>query len=244
MTETSFGVSVSGFLPDPVRALVLTGGMHHDSERRQAALLDDLGAAGVVSVVADDPAVLATLDHDLLVVNALWWTMSADRYEPMRGEWARTLGPDARAALRSHVDAGRPILALHAAVICFDDWPAWGELLGGSWNWDRSSHPPLSTDPVRVTVDPTHALAAGSGDFDVVDEVYGFLDHSPDIVVAARSAHGGVSHPVAWTRTLGSGTLIAVDVLGHDHRSWSVPAHRRLLRNAIAWLLEGLGADG
>lgn len=220
------------------RALVLAGGLNHGYAQACESVVELIENAGVACQVIEEPAEVSRLDHDLFVVGALWFTMSLDRYEAVRDEWARTLPDPARDAIEAHVAAGRPILGLHTASICFDDWPRWGELLGGAWNWDRSCHPPLSDDPVTVTVtDPDHPLTEGVGDFDIVDEVYGFLDLQPDVVALMTSPHSGADHPLLWARTLPSGSRVVYDALGHDRRSVGHPTHREILRRSVDWVM-------
>ena len=231
-------VDIAGFLAPP-RALVLSGGIGHDFEQGCAELARLLDESGVEVDLIEDPAALSMLDHDVLVVDALWWTMQASRYEAVRSEWARSIDHVARSAVERHVDGGGAILALHTAVICFDDWPQWGEFIGARWDWDRSSHPPIDERPVTVAVHPArHRIVDGLADFEVVDEVYGFLDLADDLVPLATSAHGGVGHPLVWTRGLPSGSRVVVDLLGHDMRSMTHPVHRELLTRSIDWLVE------
>jgi type 1 glutamine amidotransferase len=219
-------------------ALVLAGGLNHGYEQACASVVELIEASGIGCEVVEEPAEVSRLDHDLFVVGALWFTMSLDRYDAVRDEWARTLPDRARAAIEAHVAAGRPILGLHTASICFDDWPRWGELLGGAWNWDRSCHPPLSEDPVQVTVAPTgHPLTEGLDDFEIVDEVYGFLDLQPDVVALMTSPHSGADHPLLWARTLPTGSRVVYDALGHDRRSVEHPTHREILRRSVDWLV-------
>lgn len=223
------------------RALVLVGGINHGREQAADHVIALLANAGYRCEVVEDPAALAGLDHDLLTVAALWWRMLPERYEAVRDEWARELPEPARKAIERHVGLGRPLLGCHTASISFDDWPRWGEILGGSWNWDRSSHPPLDSDnPVHVSIRSASELTRGLDDFDVIDEVYGFLDLAPDIEVLATSPHGGVDHPVWWTHTLPSGSRVVYVALGHDERSVGHLAHEEMLRRSVAWLGEEL----
>src|SRR5207247_2572686 len=125
------------------------------------------------------------------------------------------------------------ILALHGASISFDDWPEWRELIGGVWRWDRSSHPPLGIATIAVR-DRAHPLVAGIEDFEIVDEIYGFLDYEPDVEPLMTSAHGGTDHPLLWVREVGSGRVV-YDALGHDERSFATPEHREVIRRAALW---------
>jgi type 1 glutamine amidotransferase len=222
--------------------LVLTGGSGHDFEASTSALVDILDASGIASTVVEDPdlALAALADQpeawDLVTVNALRWQMGLPRYAHLRDQWEFTLADEQAAALAHHVRSGGGLLACHTAAICFDAEPRWRDLLGGAWDWERSSHPPPG--PVLVTPTPAahdHPLTEGIGAFTVDDEVYGFLDLEPDIVPLLTSPHDGVDHPVLWARHVGQGKVVT-DLLGHDAESVNHPDHAEILRRAGFWL--------
>ena len=228
------------------RAVIVSGGVAHDFPATSAELVGVLAEAGLRATVEEDvEAVLTGLDagadRPLVVVNLLRWTMQVERYAHLRDEWSISLSADARAGLLGHVRSGGGLLAMHGASICFDDWPEWRDLLGGVWRWDRSSHPPLA-GPVPVTVaTDRHPIVAGVGDFEIVDEVYGFLDRTDDVVGLLSSPHGGTDHPLLWARTVDSGRVV-YDALGHHVPSYAVPEHRRIVRRAARWAA-GLPVD-
>ena len=231
-------ISVEAFLAPPT-ALVLSGGFGHPFGVTTNAILGSLGGAVDVDIIYE-PDQLEDLDHDLLVVNALWWTMGDDRYAGRRAEWARSPSDLARLAVERHIQDGGAVVAFHSAVICFDDWPGWRSFLGGAWDWDRSSHPPLDeTVPVEIEVVGDHGIVSGLDDFGVIDEVYGWLDLSADVEPLAISRHGGTAHPVIWVRELDSGSRIVCDALGHDLRSVAEPTHREIIRRSFEWALGG-----
>lgn len=224
------------------RAVVLTGGVAHDFPSTTAALVEVLAEAGFVSTVNDDPdAALISLrdiarpsEGPLVVMNMLRWTMQEGRHAHQRAEWSLALSERARQALTRHVHEGGGLLAMHGASICFDDWPGWKDLLGGVWAWGHSSHPRLD-HPIRVTVaSGTHPIVEGCGDFDIVDEAYGFLSRTDDVVGLLHSPHGGEDHPLLWARQVGSGRVV-YDALGHDTRSYDVREHRLIVRRAALW---------
>ena len=129
---------------------------------------------------------------------------------------------------------------MHGASICFDDWPGWRDVLGGVWDWERSSHPPIGDAPVRVSMTGVaHPIVDGLRDFDVVDEVYGFLDTVPDVKGLATSTHSGAAHPLVWAREVEGGRVV-YDALGHDERSYEVPEHRALIQRAARWAVGAL----
>jgi uncharacterized protein len=219
-----------------VRTLLLSGGVGHPFDQTSSALAELLGEVGVAAEVTDDiEGGLAELDHyDLLTVNALRWRMLAERYAHLREEWSMTLSAEGRASIEQHLAQGRGVLAIHTAAICFDDWPGWGRIVGGAWDWDRSSHPPLGPARVRVSAHG-HPLTSGIDDFDILDEVYGFMALEDDVQPLLTSAHGGADHPLLWARTH-RGARVAYDALGHDMRSYEHPTHRLIVRRLGRWI--------
>jgi len=238
-------------------ALILSGGVSHPFAETTDAIVQILLAVGADVDVIFEPEDLVDLDHDLLVVNALWWQMLGDNYDDGREEFGRSISQPARVAVEAHVEAGGSILAMHTASICFDDWPEWGDIVGARWVWGRSMHPVLDPEhTVEIKVDDRHEITDGLADFNVIDEVYGFMDIAPDAQVLATSSHGGVAHPMLLAHQFGRSAVV-YDALGHDLRSVNHPVHHRILVRSIGWLLshttpdlvrtmeaEGLDLDG
>ena len=162
--------------------------------------------------------------------------MGDERYAAHRDAWTFSLSAGARRTLGEFVAQGGSLLAMHTAAICFDDWPAWREIVGGAWDWQRSSHPPLGPMTVHVC-GGDHPIVAGLADFEIVDECYGFLDRMPDVISLMTSSHGGADHPLIWARRFGRGRVV-YDALGHDARSYANPTHAEILRRAARWLTE------
>lgn len=210
------------------RSLVLSGGPGHPASASAPALTQVLGPdTEFTDDVAGGLAALDPTRHDLLVVNALAFQMLDDRYDDeARQAHAFRLDAAGRGAIEEWIGAGQPLLALHTAVISFDDWPRWRSIVGAGWDWSRSWHPPIGT----LTVDVS---APELPSFTVVDERYTDLVMADDIDVLATVD----DVPVAWRRTEGV-ARIACSTLGHDERSLDDPSHRRLLRSMTTWLLE------
>jgi type 1 glutamine amidotransferase len=227
--------------------LILSGGPgHHPYSTTSARLAWYLSLEGFTSDVTEDIEAgltrLADGCYGLLTVNALRWRMDESQYAAEKDRWAFSLSPEGRAAILAHVERGGPVLAVHTAPICFDDWPEWGDIVGAQWVWGTSNHPPLGLTQVRVN-SGVHEIVDGAGDFEVVDEVYSHLDVRPDVKPLATGHHDGIDHPLLWARQVvspsgeGAGARVVYDALGHDERSLDHPVHRAIIRRAARWLL-------
>lgn len=223
------------------RVLLLTGGSPHahDFPAIGASLGTVLSAAGhdVVRVGHPDEAAdrLVGGQHDVLVVHGLWWRMLDDVYEPWR-EFAYSTPPSTRETIEGFVRGGGGLLALHTAPICFDDWPGWGDIVGGSWHWGISSHPPVGPVSARIVSD--HPVVAGlSSTIELVDEVYGDLDvrDGTETLALAKRSDGDAGQPVVWTYRCGDGRVV-FDGFGHDDTSIADADHARLIRQAVDWV--------
>jgi uncharacterized protein len=222
---------------EAVKAVALVGGWAHPGAVTGPALSAALDSLDVETVVVESFDAATERLHtgvDLLVVHACRFQMTDARYsDEQRRQFASTTPPNFREAVTRHLAAGRSILGLHTAALCFDDWPDWHALLGAHWDWQRSNHPP----PASFTVDAVADSMTGElGSFEVFDELYRFVEASnSSSVVASATDTDGVTHPVAWTTQLDAGRT-AFSSLGHDDTSLANPNHRRLLKCLIAWL--------
>ena len=238
------------------RVLIASGGptYAHDHGATAVTITSLLSAAGHDVMTTSShfrqlPDALRAYDPDVIVMHALWWRMLADRYADIRDEWAYEITPSVRKALEEFVQNGGALVALHTATICFDDWPGWGEIVGGQWNWDRSFHPLLG--PVRVELGGVavgdgnggHEITAGLHTYETVDEVYAHLDLQPGIVPLAYGVHpDGSQHPVLWARNFGSGR-VAHFGLGHDSAALTNETTAEILRRCVTWAVRSSEAS-
>ena len=222
-----------------IDALILSGGVSHDFDDSSLALHELLAGAGIAAEIETD--LDAAIDRlpsvGTLVFNTLRWSMrNAPRYEAMRHRWGYDVGAHLRDGIAAHLARGRGIVALHAASICFDDWPEWGDIVGARWVWDQSSHGPPG--PAHVDFSGTHPIINGlPASFDIVDEIYTKLDVTTTASPLAWAQVAGQvdRHPVLWARETGGGRVI-YDALGHDRRSILDPVHRELILRSMRWV--------
>ena len=224
-----------------VRALMMTGGApSHDFKSTAPVLAKVLNDAGIVTETEwDFDAAARKLDaggYDLLVVHALRWRMHGEKYEADRPAYQYTPPEAVKSAIANHVARGGGLFALHTAMICFDDWPEWLNILGGGWVWGQSFHPPYGTVQAAIT-DVAHPITAGlPKTFTINDEVYSKLAFTPDAtpLMMLQAPDGSAPQSGAWARQVGKGR-VAFECLGHDIESIEHPVHKRLLLRCALW---------
>ena len=227
------------------RVVLLAGGSphSHDFGTSGAALRDVLGEDGheVQWVRHPDDLVdaLANDTVDALVVAALWWQMLGEAYAPWRDEFSFTTTTAVRELIDTFVANGGGLLAVHTAPVCFDDWPEWGDIVGGAWQWDISWHPPQGE--VHADIIAAHPVVEGlPAQIELVDEVYGGLrlaDTITPLAVATRGADDE-PQPVVWAHHYGEGRVV-YDGFGHDAASMANPHNATILRQGLRWVTEG-----
>ncbi|GAA1725101.1 ThuA domain-containing protein [Microbacterium paludicola] len=162
---------------------------------------------------------------DLLVVNA---------GDPWRDGGSVGAPAASIVGLDAALDRGIGILALHAALASLRDYPARAAATGGVWLPGVSMHPPISDAEFGWADHPL----AGDEPLVAFDERYAFLQAIGASHVVATHEHDDVIHPVVWTREHLRGetvSRVAVDLLGHDARSYDSPSHRALIARLAGW---------
>lgn len=224
------------------RMVIYSDGYNHpfaESTAALAAIAAKVGVATRVTGSLSEALGLVVPGEGVLAVNALRWSMTQyERYAADRPAWAGAIAPEEMAALIRHVEAGGGLFACHTAMICWDLEPRWPALLGGGWDWKRSSHPPFG--PFEVELTPAGCVVSGGESvFTVHDEAYHALDPAPDCEVLATADLGAVTgtgpQPLIWRRRVGQGR-VAVNALGHDGVSLEVPGHAAIVAGLLAWL--------
>ena len=197
----------------------------HPLTETSAALARVLEADGWTTRVSlDVDAALQQLSGvDLLVVNAA---------DPWRnGETGFGAPEAAQAGLAGAIDRGIGILCMHSAVTSLRDYAPWAAAVGAVWLPTISGHPPIG--PATITPRQSE-LTAGLEPFELVDERYLDLQFIGEHTPVADNDADGRRYPVAWVRTHGP-ARVAVDLLGHDPRSYEAVGHVELIQRLARW---------
>ena len=218
--------------------VIYSDGYRHpfaESSAALASIAQGIGLHTTITLSISEALTLASAHRSILAVNALRWSMTqAERHAAGRAEWSALLDDADMARIAGHVTGGGSLLAMHTAVICWDNQPGWIDLLGGGWDWAHSFHPPLGTVSAELTAAGA-AISAGERRFTLTDEVYHDMGLASDCEVLAAADAGNGPVPVVWRRMRGTGK-VAVDTLGHDGASLQHPAHAAILAGLLDWL--------
>lgn len=167
----------------------------------------------------------------------------------------RALGADELAAVRGHVEAGRPLVGIRTASHAFsprnedaragDSWPEFdGSVLGGNYQGHHGVGPAVKlrvapgaeTHPILLGV-PAHSFASQGS-------LYRVSPLRPGAVpLLLGEIPGKPPEPVAWTHTALAGRgRVFYTSLGHPD-DFAQPAFRRLLANGMLWALDRPTSD-
>ena len=224
------------------RNLILSGGAVHDYEQTSTVLADLLSSAQIESEVCVDFGVLdegPLMEFDMVTLNCARWTCSQPEVSPdWREDGLLELSEAARGNLVAFLSQGRGLLALHAATLCFDDWPEYSEILGARWEWGQSGHAPFGRHPMRVKTG-AHPITRGIHDFIIDDELYSDPRLQDSVFPLIEADWDGRRHPILWTRGY-EGGRVCYNALGHGPEAFSHPVNRTLLQRCAHWALRQL----
>jgi type 1 glutamine amidotransferase len=216
-----------------IRTLILSGGVAHDYGATTPMLASILREDGVIIETTDrlsDLAAPALHTFDALALNCVRWSK----------EWAP--GPDGpyrfdEAQRRNILDflaRGKGLVALHAASICFDDWPEYRNILGGCWEWNVAGHAPYQPGWAMHIVDPTHPITGGLEDFTLHDELYHSLTITRPVHPLLTTLWDGRLQPMAWVCSY-HGARVHYNALGHGTETFSSEPFRKMLKQGVRW---------
>jgi type 1 glutamine amidotransferase len=216
-----------------VKALVLSGGVAHPYDITSEQLREILSRAGFRSSISSDPDILgssSTEEFDLLVLNCVRWT--CDQTPQWADEWRYIMPQENREGMLRHMENGGGLLALHAATICFDDWPEFRNIIGAWWEWGLSGHAPYGLHEMRVR--QTHPIVEGIPDFAIMDELYTDPQLVEPIDPLITAVWEDREHPMLWTKSYAGGR-VCYCALGHDEESFDNEWFRRIIYRASIW---------
>lgn len=222
-----------------LNALVLSGGVAHPYAETSQQLKKILEQVGIQSFITEDLDIFASPkmeDFDIVVLNCVWWT--GDQTPNWHDEWGREFPEASRVGLLNHLRSGKGLLALHAATICFDDWPEYRNILGAWWEWGISGHAPYQEHHMQLRA-YQNPIIVGLADFDIVDELYTYPQITDTIDPLIVAEWDNEEHPMLWVRYYEK-ARVCYCALGHGVETFENETFQKLLQRSALWVAREL----
>ncbi|MCE7056793.1 ThuA domain-containing protein [Algoriphagus sp. AGSA1] len=203
---------------DPRRIEILVLGHdseHHNSEKLMMYLPTPLFQKGINLTYTSDPNDLNSTklnNYDGIMIYA-----NHDEITPEQEE-----------ALKSYIQGGKALIALHSASFCFRNSEWFVSAVGGQFK----SHG--TGDFTATIVDKDSPIMQGINEFETWDETYVHSQLNPDMHVLMERVDENGSEPYTWTREEGKGRVFYT-AYGHNEKTWEKNDFQQLVANGILW---------
>jgi len=221
-----------------LRILILSGANNHDWRHTSPVLQKFYEANGqfMVDVTENVPEMKPTdfARYDALVCNYTTYPNVQGHRWPAATE----------KALLDHIAAGHGLVVFHAASTAWNDWPEFADLIGLTWEMDKSAHGKYHSFAVTI-LDQQHPVTAGMKSFQhVPDELYHRqLKHATAHVLATaysdKAAGGtGRDEPMIVTTEYGKGRVFHT-AMGHDPAAMRGIEFETVMLRGTEWAATG-----
>jgi type 1 glutamine amidotransferase len=220
----------------PIRILVITGG--HDYKVEQFnQMLASLGD-NIIYQIAELPSAYEMFlpenrsKYDVLVFYHMWQTITEEQ----------------ATVLADCIRQGKPLVVLHHSICAFDDWPEYINIIGGKYfhkpttvkgiEYPASSYIHDLHFEVRI-VNPENPVTKGLTDFEIFDETYKGFYVEEGATPLLTTDEPTSTHVIGWSKMYGKSRIVTLQS-GHDTPTFENPDYRKLLRQAIEWVYDGI----
>ncbi|MCH8292052.1 ThuA domain-containing protein [Candidatus Poribacteria bacterium] len=159
-------------------------------------------------------------DYDTLVFYDMWQEITLEQ----------------QAAYQDLLNRGKPIVYLHHALISFQDWPEFRNVVGGYWKPGEGTYKHDVQFTVQIA-EPSHPVTEGLSDFEILDETYGKFSVDSDVHVLLKADHPDSGPVIGWTKMYKNTPLVYIQ-LGHDGLAYGNPNYRKLVDQSIRWVVD------
>ena len=205
----------------PIRVLVVTGG--HTYPTSFYTVFEQPGLAWDHAVSSEEAYTADVRErYDVLVLY----------------DMPKTLSETGRQNLRAFAEAGKGIVVLHHAIVSYQDWDWYRDLIGGRYLDQPQPGQPASTyrhdEQMRIAITRAHPVTEGLAPFSVLDETYKGMWLAPTNTVLLTTDNPTGDPPIAWVSAYGRSRVVTIQP-GHGPASHRDTSYRRLVLNAVRW---------
>jgi type 1 glutamine amidotransferase len=150
----------------------------------------------------------------------------------------KTLSESGRQHLQAFAEGGKGIVVVHHAIVSYQEWDWYRDLIGARYLEQAQGSQPASTyrhdEQMRIAVARAHPVTDGLAPFTVLDETYKGMWLAPTNTVLLTTDNPTGDPAVAWVSAYPRSRVVTIQ-LGHGPESHRDASFRRLILNAITW---------
>ncbi|MXY94091.1 MAG: ThuA domain-containing protein [Caldilineaceae bacterium SB0664_bin_27] len=136
-----------------------------------------------------------------------------------------------RPVLEKLGESGQGIFLLHHAILAYEQWPFWSDLVGIS---DRSFGYDHEQELSVQIADPAHPITQGIDPWQMVDETYSMASASEDSHLLLTTDHPRSMRVLGWTRQFRNARVFCFQS-GHDNLTYVDHNFRKTILRGIQW---------
>lgn len=220
----------------PIRILVITGGHGYKVEQFNQ-MLSGLGD-NITFQVAEFPAAYDMFlpenrsSYDVLVFYHMW--------QKITDEQAKVFA--------ECISDGKPVVALHHSICAYDDWTEYWNIIGGKYfhkltTFKGNDYQPCSyihdvNFNVKV-VSKNNPVTKGVKDFPIFDETYKGYYVEDGVTPLLTTDEPGSTPIIGWSKMYGKSRIVVLQS-GHDVPTFENQNFRKLLKQSIEWVYQGI----
>lgn len=152
-----------------------------------------------------------------------------------------------KARLLAAADKGIGLLVMHHALVSFQAWPEFEQLVGGTYPEPANQRGKVTeelgyehdVDVPVVIVNKEHTVTRGLNNFTINDEIYWGFRVSPKATPLITTTHLKSGKPLAWAHQYRNSRVVYLQ-LGHGPAAYGNPNYRKLVAQSIAWAAKRL----
>ena len=136
-----------------------------------------------------------------------------------------------RPVLEKLGESGQGIFLLHHAILAYEQWPLWSDLVGIS---DRSFGYDHEQQLSVQIADPAHPITQGIQPWQMVDETYSMASAADGSHLLLTTEHPNSMRVLGWTRQFRNARVFCFQS-GHDNTTYVDTNFRKTILRGIQW---------
>lgn len=225
------GAATGGTAENKLKVLVVTGGHGFEKEPFFQMFSDNDGIKFTTATHASKTNASVYEREDLLGYDVV-----------VLYDMPQHITESQKARLLSLFDKGTGLVVLHHALVSYQNWPEYEQIIGGRYQEPDPNKSGKVTEAVGwqhdvdvpVVVATNHLITSGVSDFLIHDEIYWGYRVGKDVTPLVTTTHPKSGKPLAWARRQGQSRVFFMQ-LGHGKTAFENKNYRRLLAQGIRW---------